>query len=141
MIDPLVSVVIPAYNRAEFLLRAIRSVTLQEYSALEIIVVDDGSNVAIADTLAQERDRRIRSIRRDRNGGAAVARNTGIQQARGSLVAFLDSDDEYLRGLSRVDADFFTRGRVFGFVFANYQEAAAGFACASPGGCRQATCG
>lgn len=87
----LVSVVIPTYNRAKLVQRAIDSVLSQTYSNMEVIVVDDGST---DDTLRELRsyDGRIRVLSQP-NGGPAAARNLGIAHACGELIAFLDSDD------------------------------------------------
>ncbi len=91
------SVVIPAYNRSHVISRALESVRRQTFVDYECIVVDDGS--ADGDVLGAHvsamGDDRFRLIRRD-NGGAAAARNTGIDSAHGDYVAFLDSDDEFL---------------------------------------------
>jgi glycosyltransferase involved in cell wall biosynthesis len=93
---PLVSVVIPVYNRAHLIGRAIRSVLSQTFVDLELLVVDDGSSDGIADAVGSFDDPRLRLVRLPRRGGVARARNVGIGQARGDLVAFLDSDDEWL---------------------------------------------
>src|SRR5262245_38190413 len=95
---PLISVVIPVYNRARIIARALKSVQEQTHQNWEAIVVDDGSTddtVEIVTDLAQL-DNRIRVIRQDKNRGAQAARNVGIRAARGEWVAFLDSDDLYL---------------------------------------------
>src|ERR1043166_1854397 len=94
---PLVSVVLPTYNRAHTLARAVRSVLAQSHRHLEIVVVDDGSTdatVALVQKLALE-DPRVRLVQQA-NRGPAAARNTGVRQARGEFVAFQDSDDEWL---------------------------------------------
>ena len=91
-----VSVVIPTYNRAHLLARAIHSVLTQTFSDFELIVVDDGSTDHTVEVVQGVRDCRIRLVRLDRNCGAGRARNAGIQTARGEWVAFLDSDDEWL---------------------------------------------
>ncbi len=97
--EPLVSVVIPAYNRAELLTRALRSVQAQAYPAIETIVVDDGSTDSTPQVVrAFEGSGTMRIVylrhAERRNGGAA--RNSGILAARGDYIAFLDSDDEWL---------------------------------------------
>lgn len=89
------SVVIPVYNRADVLGRALASVLAQSCGDFEIVVVDDGSSDdprAVCDALA---DPRVRYLRQDNRGGNA-ARNAGIDAARGDYVAFLDSDDVFL---------------------------------------------
>jgi glycosyltransferase involved in cell wall biosynthesis len=104
MSAPFFSVVIPVYNRAGLLGRALHSVRAQDFTDFEIVVVDDGSSdnpKAVIDALA---DARIRYLRQDNKGGGA-ARNAGIDAARGRHVAFLDSDDEFLPGhLARLKA-------------------------------------
>jgi glycosyltransferase involved in cell wall biosynthesis len=86
----LVSVVIPAYNAAKFLAAAIHSVQSQRHPAIEIIVVDDGSTDGSGDIPCG-----IAGVRclRQGNCGIAAARNAGVGDARGSLLAFLDADD------------------------------------------------
>ena len=93
---PRVSVVIPTYNRAETLPRAIDSVLEQTVEDLEVLVVDDGSTDHTPSVLADYTDPRLRTVVHSTNRGANVARNTGIDRARGEYVAFLDSDDEWL---------------------------------------------
>jgi glycosyltransferase involved in cell wall biosynthesis len=92
---PAISVVIPTYNRAELLRRAIDSALAQTYQDLELIVVDDGSTDSTAATVRSVADSRIRYIRLPKNRGVPFARNTGIASARGEWVAFLDCDDEW----------------------------------------------
>ena len=94
--SPLITVVIPTYNRAHLLDRAIRSVLDQSFRDWELVIADDGSTDDTARVVDAFGDRRIRYVRRDQNGGNAAARNTGVTAARGPLVSFLDSDDEYL---------------------------------------------
>jgi glycosyltransferase involved in cell wall biosynthesis len=93
-LQPLVSAIIPTYNRASLVTEAIDSILEQTFRNIEIIVVDDGSTDDTQDRLAQYGDR-IRVITQD-NSGPASARNRGITAARGDLIAFLDSDDRWL---------------------------------------------
>src|SRR5262245_33960402 len=90
-----VSVVLPAFNSADTLARAIDSARAQIYAPEEIIVVDDGSTDAIRDIVKSYRDE-LTFICLPERRGAAGARNAGIAAARGEAVAFLDSDDEWL---------------------------------------------
>jgi|Deesub1362A_J573_1020465.scaffolds.fasta_scaffold00470_17 glycosyltransferase involved in cell wall biosynthesis len=94
--DPTVSVIIPTYNRAYLVGRAIQSVLEQTYQDFELIVVDDGSCDNTEDVVRSFHDRRIKYIRHMRNKGAAAARNTGIKAAKGKYIAFQDSDDEWV---------------------------------------------
>lgn len=88
---PLVSCLIPVFNGARYLGEAIDSALAQSYPRIEIVVIDDGStdgSGAVATAYAD----RVRYIRQE-NGGPPAARNRGIREARGAIIAFLDSDD------------------------------------------------
>lgn len=92
------SVVVPAYNGAQFIAKAIWSIQTQYLPVAEIHVIDDASNdetVAIVRELAQT-DQRIKLIQNEFNRGPSYSRNVGIRQARGDYVAFLDADDQWL---------------------------------------------
>lgn len=89
------SIIIPTYNRAAFLTKAIDSVLAQTCTDWELIVVDDGSTDNTREVVARYDDSRIRYIYQD-NAERCAARNNGIEQARGEFVCFLDSDDSYL---------------------------------------------
>jgi len=93
---PMVSVIIPTYNRAALVQRAIESVLAQSHEAVEVIVVDDGSSDGSAERLGLRYgdDDRVNCIVTDHRG-AAAARNVGLAAVSGSHVAFLDSDDEW----------------------------------------------
>ena len=96
-----ISVIIPTWNRAGLLERAMRSVLNQQPPPQELIVVDDGSTDQTPDlvqTMAQQASVPIRLLRQEENRGAAAARNQGIAAAQGNLLAFLDSDDWWLPG-------------------------------------------
>ena len=89
-----ISVIIPVYNAADFLPRAVGSILMQEYDDLEVIIVNDGStddSAAVCDELA-EHDMRVRVIHKE-NGGVSSARNAGLDSARGEFVMFVDADD------------------------------------------------
>jgi glycosyltransferase involved in cell wall biosynthesis len=94
--QPAISVVLPAYQRAGLVDRAIESVVQQRHTDWELIVVDDGSTDETATVLAQRTDPRIVPIHLDHNGGVSAARNAGLEAVRAPVVAFLDSDDVYL---------------------------------------------
>jgi glycosyltransferase involved in cell wall biosynthesis len=91
---PSVSVIMPTFNRADTIRRAIRSVQAQTFTDWELIVVDDGSTDNTV-ALIEGRDPRLKLIRQE-NQGTAWARNAGLSASAGSYIAFLDSDDEWL---------------------------------------------
>ena len=98
MDTPLISIIIPTYNRADLLPEAVRSVIAQTFTDWELIVMDDSSTdntEVIVDDFAQ-RDGRIRYFRHPKNVGIARNRNEGLAQAKGKLIAMLDSDDVWL---------------------------------------------
>jgi glycosyltransferase involved in cell wall biosynthesis len=125
---PAVTVIMPAFNSARTLRDSAQSVLDQTVKSLELIIIDDGSTDATAEVAEQlaSSDARARLIRRPVSGGPAVARNTGMAEARGRYVAFCDADDMWLpaklerqleltgttgaslvySGYHRVDADF-----------------------------------
>jgi len=96
--NPTVSVIIPTYNRAHLVARAIQSVLDQTYQDFELIIVDDGSTDNTEEVIKgfQQKDSRIIYLEHDQNKGGSAARNTGIKASRGEYIAFLDSDDECL---------------------------------------------
>lgn len=94
--EEVISVIIPTFNRASTIKRSIESVLNQTYKELEVIVIDDNSNDNTREIVENISDSRLRYIRHDKNYGANVARNTGVNNAKGSLIAFQDSDDEWL---------------------------------------------
>jgi glycosyltransferase involved in cell wall biosynthesis len=93
---PFFSIIIPTFNRKGLLIRAINSLLLQEEQNWEAIIVDDGSDDCTYSFIQSylKSDLRIQYIRQE-NSGAALAKNYGIEKAKGSFVTFLDSDDEY----------------------------------------------
>ncbi len=89
-----VSVIMPLYNKAAHIRRAVNSVLAQTHADFELIVVDDGSTDRGADIVLQYGDPRVRLIQQV-NAGASAARNRGVKEAKSGLVAFLDADDEW----------------------------------------------
>ncbi len=88
-----ISVIVPTYNRAHTIVKAIQSIRDQSYPVTEIIVVDDASTDNTENMVLSIGDERISYHRLNRNRGAAGARNHGVAQANCDMIAFLDSDD------------------------------------------------
>ncbi|MCF8112160.1 MAG: glycosyltransferase family 2 protein, partial [Desulfobacteraceae bacterium] len=105
--NPLISVVIPVYNRGAWIAEAVDSVLSQDYEPLELIVVDDGSNDATGEILSSYGSR-IRVISQA-NAGVSAARNRGAAEAAGDWIAFLDSDDYWLSGKLSAQTAFFKK--------------------------------
>ncbi len=102
---PKVSVIIPTYNRLSMLKEAVDSVLAQDFEDLELIIVDDGS----IDGTAEEMNRqggRVKLIQHSQNKGVSAARNKGILHARGKYIAFLDSDDLWVKGKLKIQVAF-----------------------------------
>tara|TARA_R110002072_G_scaffold288013_4_gene454012 strand:+ start:1933 stop:2889 length:957 start_codon:yes stop_codon:yes gene_type:complete len=97
-VSPRVSIIIPCYNSREFIAEALGSALSQNYSNLEVIVVDDGSTDNSWDLISEYSDRRLH-IFRQANKGACAARNLGLRNATGDYVKFLDADDVLAEGV------------------------------------------
>jgi glycosyltransferase involved in cell wall biosynthesis len=96
--QPLVSVVMPSYNRAHYIEQAIQSVLAQTYKNFELIIIDDASTDATASIVAEyaKKDARIRYSKNEVNSGISKSRNNGVTLAHGEYVAMLDSDDVWI---------------------------------------------
>jgi glycosyltransferase involved in cell wall biosynthesis len=116
-----ISVVIPLYNKAPYVCRALSSVLRQTIQDFECIVVDDGSTDGGGDLVRKMGDRRIRLVRQA-NGGVSRARNKGINLARHPLIAFLDADDEWLPGFLEANLKIHQEHSNIVASFTNYQQ-------------------
>lgn len=118
--NPLLSVIIPTYNRAHVLDRAINSVLSQSYSEFELLLIDDGSTDNTQDLLYSftKKDKRIRTFYVD-NSGVSRARNIGINNSNGKLIAFLDSDDEWFPNKIKRQVDLYLSNK---FVLCHSNE-------------------
>ncbi|MEK6798177.1 MAG: glycosyltransferase family 2 protein [Planctomycetota bacterium] len=122
MTAPTVSIVVPTYNRAGLLPRALDSIVRQTIDCWEIIVVDDGSSDETPNAVspyAKSLGKRFTCLRQD-NQGASSARNRGIDAARGDYVAFLDSDDEFLPDKLQRQLELFRKEPSLGFVYSDF---------------------
>ena len=96
MTTPLVSAIIPAYNRPDFLKTAVESVLTQDYPNLELILADDCSTADISEAVDLVKQNNQSYLRLPENSGPAAARNLAVQHSQGEYLAFLDSDDHWL---------------------------------------------
>lgn len=122
--DGLVSIVVPVYNAAHFLAETIGYVQKQTYTDWELLLVDDCSkddSMQIAYKFAGA-DARVKPIRQETNGGAAKARNRGIQEAKGRFLCFLDADDIWEKDKLEKELKFL-RDRQASFIFTGYEFA------------------
>lgn len=116
--DPLVSVVIPTYNQAVYLPSAVTSVLEQDYPAIELIVVDDGSTDATPRILRDYGEAIVHA--QQPNRGAANALNEGIRMARGDFVCWLSSDDAFLPGKIRRQVEAFREDADLAICFTGF---------------------
>lgn len=117
--NPRFSVIIPAYNAAATLARAVESVRVQTWPAYEIIIVDDGSSDDTA-SIAESFGDAVRLIRQS-NSGVAAARNTGARIATGDWLAFLDADDGYDPDRIRLHAEWIAEDNILDFLTGDYE--------------------
>lgn len=122
MRPPLISVILPTYNRANLLPRAVASVIAQAADDLELIVIDDGSTDDTVQVIQDMSDERIRLIHFETNHGIGHGRNVGVEQARGRLIAFIDSDDLWLPGKLEHQCQVMTRYPEIELLFGNYEN-------------------
>ena len=116
--SPRASVILPNYNRAHLLGAAVASVLNQTFDDFELLIIDDASTDDSRQIIAEFRDDRIRALFHEQNQGGGGARNTGIFEAKGQYLAFLDSDDEWLPDkLAKQVTCLEERGDDYGIVF------------------------
>lgn len=118
--QPLVSVIIPTYNREKTILKAINSVLNQSYKNIEVIIVDDDSKDNTESIVMSLKNEKITYVKNRRNLGPSGARNKGITLANGSYIAFQDSDDEWLPSKLEKQMELFNKDE-YGLVYCPYR--------------------
>ena len=121
MKEPLVSIIMPAYNVEKTIGVIVKSVLGQPYKNIELIVVDDGSKDKTGKILSKFDDKRLRVVKRA-NGGVSVARNTGIAHANGEYVMFFDADDDIGPGIIQEMVDAMRKNKVDIVVCGNWMN-------------------
>lgn len=121
--EPLVSIIMPAYNSEKFIKLAVESVINQIYSNWELIVVDDYSKDSTIDIINNyvSRDSRINLLRNNENSGAAVSRNKAIKESKGKYMAFLDSDDAWYIDKLKKQIEFMETNNYY-FTCTDYEK-------------------
>ncbi len=128
--DPLVSVIIPVFNGEAFLGEAVQSVLAQKYSPVEVIIVDDGSTDGTEDVVKSFPET-VRYLQQS-NQGPAAARNRGIEQAQGSLIAFADADDLWPEDKLEMQLPYLLRDPVIEIVLGRIQQVRTSIAVGEP---------
>ena len=123
MNKPKVSVITPVYNAEKYLSETIESVLKQTYKSFEYLLIDDCSTDNSASIIKEfeEKDSRVRYIKLTENSGAAVARNRGLEEAKGRYIAFVDSDDKWYPEKLERQLDFMENYHK-AFTYTNYEH-------------------
>ena len=117
----LVSIIMPSYNTAQYIVDSINSVLAQTYTNWELIIVDDCSTDQTEEIIKAVGEERIRFFKNEKNSGAAVSRNYALRQAQGKWIAFLDSDD--LWHPEKLEKQIgFMKEHGYHFSYTNYEE-------------------
>jgi glycosyltransferase involved in cell wall biosynthesis len=121
--QPLVSIIMPAYNAERHIAESIESVISQTYNNWELLITDDRSSDATQQIINEYaiNDSRIKLFINEQNGGAGVARNNSIKQANGRFIAFLDADDQWLPEKLTTQISFMLKNN-YAFTFTAYQK-------------------
>ena len=120
VINPTVSIILPTYNRAHTLRKAVDSILNQTYKDFELIVVDDGSTDDTYNLIKSINDYRIVYVKHEKNKGAAAARNTGIKLAKGKYIAFQDSDDEWYSHKLEKQMEIIENNKLIDIVYSSF---------------------
>ncbi len=121
IISGLVSIIMPSWNTASYISETIKSVINQTYKNWELIIVDDASTDNTLDLLNDINDNRIRIFINEENSGAAVSRNRALKVARGEWIAFLDSDDLWMKDKLEKQVKYMLDNG-YNFSYTNYSE-------------------
>ncbi len=110
---PLVSVIIPTYNRAEYISEAIESVLKQTYTNFELIIINDGSTDETQNIIEEyaKKDKRIKIFKNEVNKNTVYSRNKGISHAKGKYIAWLDDDDVYMENKLEAQVEFMEKNQ------------------------------
>lgn len=122
MEESLVSIIVPVYNAEKFIKDTIQTVKNQTYQNWELILVDDFSTDNSVDIINKNIEERIKLVKLEKNSGAAICRNKGVEKAKGRYIAFLDSDDLWRKEKLEKQLEFM-REKKCSFSFSGYEFA------------------
>lgn len=117
--NPLVSIIVPNYNKEKYIEKCIDSVLKQSYTNYELIIVDDGSTDNSIDIINRYNSNKIKLIKLSKNTGIANARNKGIKCANGRMICFLDSDDYWNKDKLKIQVNYMIQNKI-SFCFSEY---------------------
>ncbi len=120
---PTFSIIIPTYNSEKFIRRTIKSILDQTFKDFELIIVDDGSTDGTVNIVREieNKEKRIRLIASKNSGGPTVPTNIGLESSRGSLISFLDHDDEWTKNKLELIHKTFRENPTIGFIASNVE--------------------
>ena len=116
----LVSIIMPAYNTANYISASIESILAQTYTNWELLIVDDCSTDKTVDVIKSYKDERIVVLKNKKNSGAALSRNYALREAKGKYIAFLDSDDTWAEQKLEKQINFMKENG-YAFTFTDYR--------------------
>lgn len=117
--NPLISIIVPNYNKEKYIKKCIESVIKQTYQNFELIIVDDGSTDNSIKIIEKFKSNKIKLIKLKQNKGIANARNTGIKASTGRIICFLDSDDYWDKNKLKIQLKYMIQNKL-GFTFTEY---------------------
>lgn len=120
--EDLVSIIVPVYNAEEFINDTIKTVQDQTYKNWELIMIDDCSTDRSTEQILKYKSDKIKLIKLKKNSGAAICRNTGMKEAKGRYIAFLDADDLWKKEKLEVQLEFM-KDKKCAFSFTGYEFA------------------
>ena len=118
--NDLVSIIMPSYNTGKYISDSIESIIAQTYSNWELIIIDDCSPDNSNEIIESYNEPRIKLLKNEKNSGAALSRNYGLREAKGKYIAFIDSDDTWVKDKLEKQVKFIKEND-YAFIYADYQ--------------------
>ena len=121
MNDPLVSIIIPTFDRKKILLKTINNVLKQTWKNIEIIIIDDGISINLEPIIKSLKNGKIIYEKTEKNMGCALSRAIGVNLSKGDFIAFIDDDDEWHENYLINQLEVFKENKAIDFVISNYK--------------------